>query len=767
MATPQSNAPTDGPNISRRGIFGLAGGVAAAPLILSQPVASAAPPSSQLPHGDAASASRPTAGAPGGPSAGPEFGTVRAHVGDEVTIVPPTQEQINQYPNSFAWDTSVGGVLTRKVLVGVNRHIDDADADASRAYFTSVDEGDSWQEQTDIPEVVPRIQLRDGTILGFGYYTYTEGDASSVETGLTRTGVTWARSVDEGVSFTSGSGELTSDRPMAVATPAEDDDSGLVRTKVSLHDRAFELTDGTICQPALVTFADSPKLCSVLLATTDQGAHWAVRSVIAEDPTLITAPFSYEGLGEPNVVRLADGSLLAVLRTGSWRPLYSCRSTDDGLTWTTVEMMRAGEAAEHLPGINPKLRLLPNGLLVLMTGRDLIRLYISPDGRGEQWQEPVIVSGDGFESGNGGLEVLAHNRVLVIGDKRSNNRPGHPERDYHIWSRVVSVTRHPLHRMDLSREIAAGTITMTTDLEGQSGRDAHLALTDGLVEHGRRAVAAGRRGRGTVTLDLGRSVRLSQIGFGGAEHEQRCIVATSTDGSTWHQHHRGEVQGPQVGLVEVDAEARWVRIQVQTSRGAATLSEVELHTAAMTFTDDPIGALPHGFTGPETVGIVVDQTQGAVLRLASDDDSDPPAIRHSWGFGRTGVRVELDLRAVAIPRSAVVIQLLGLPTTGLGAEAVGVSVGLRASGALQWWDGSVWNESHPAGTLTPDSWQRLVLECPADRSAPPILTIDGVARELTYATALIWDFRVVKFGLSSSASAGQEILIDNLAVDGR
>src|SRR5690606_37329356 len=195
------------------------------------------------------------------------------------------------------------------------------------------------------------------------------------------------------------------------------------------------------------------------------------------------------------------------------------------------------------------------------------------------------------------------------------------------------------------------TATLTTDLVGQSGRDAAVALTDGFIEDGRRAVAASDRTEATVTIDLGRSVRLSTVGIGGAEHKQRLTVATSTDGTTWHQRHRGDHCGPQIALSTVDNDARWVRIQVRASRHTAALSEVELHTAAMTFTDEPVGILPYGFTGSETVGVMADEHRGAVLQLVSDDDAEPPSIRHSWGQGRAGVRVELDLRAVAIPRS--------------------------------------------------------------------------------------------------------------------
>ena len=42
-----------------------------------------------------------------------------------------------------------------------------------------------------------------------------------------------------------------------------------------------------------------------------------------------------EGFCEAAIQRVADGSLLAVMRTGSYLAMYVARSTDNGVTWTT------------------------------------------------------------------------------------------------------------------------------------------------------------------------------------------------------------------------------------------------------------------------------------------------------------------------------------------------------------------------------------------------------------------------------------------------
>lgn len=92
------------------------------------------------------------------------------------------------------------------------------------------------------------------------------------------------------------------------------------------------------------------------MASTDQGASWKYRSTIAYD-----AKTGQESFCEPGLADLGNGELLVVMRTGRYAPMYQARSKDGGKTWGKPESL-------HTLGLEPKLALLPNGVLVCSFG---------------------------------------------------------------------------------------------------------------------------------------------------------------------------------------------------------------------------------------------------------------------------------------------------------------------------------------------------------------------------------------------------------------
>jgi hypothetical protein len=123
----------------------------------------------------------------------------------------------------------------------------------------------------------------------------------------------------------------------------------------------------------------------VLVRSIDQGMTWKEISMIAgvEDTASAWHWMGKEGPNEAALVRLADGSLFVVFRTGGY--LGYTRSFDDGATWTQ---------AQPLPfkGVAPRLRLLSNGLLALSFGRPgPVVITFSPDGKGSNWSKPTEI----------------------------------------------------------------------------------------------------------------------------------------------------------------------------------------------------------------------------------------------------------------------------------------------------------------------------------------------------------------------------------------
>jgi len=131
----------------------------------------------------------------------------------------------------------------------------------------------------------------------------------------------------------------------------------------------------------------------LLFCSHDQGKTWTQRSIVAaveaEDK-----PWPWMGKEGPNeaaLVRLADGRLLTVFRTGGSRNVVEgymgeAWSSDDGESWTPP-------IAAPFKGVAPRLRRLSNGMLALTTGRpDPVAVRFSVDGNGKEWTSPTTIA---------------------------------------------------------------------------------------------------------------------------------------------------------------------------------------------------------------------------------------------------------------------------------------------------------------------------------------------------------------------------------------
>lgn len=85
---------------------------------------------------------------------------------------------------------------------------------------------------------------------------------------------------------------------------------------------------------------------------------------------------------EPTFEILRDSTLICVLRSGSYSPLYKTFSKDKGCTWSSPVPFTPN-------GVKPNLLLLKNGVLVLASGRPGIQLRFCFKGDGVQWSQPV------------------------------------------------------------------------------------------------------------------------------------------------------------------------------------------------------------------------------------------------------------------------------------------------------------------------------------------------------------------------------------------
>jgi hypothetical protein len=357
----------------------------------------------------------------------PPGGTAPFRVGPPVTV--DTSATPVQMPNAAVVVPHGHG---SRVLLAYPAHTDDAGTNGTR-FAHSDDMGRTWvadQAANPMPDAASYnlTRLRNGDVLAVSYHTYMVTGSGDL-----KAEVDSSVSHDGGATWTARTGVMTTPAAMRTISAVTDRPGVPLGGFVLVHN-VVEDADGTLYQSGYGYYADDPKYRQLVLKSADGGLNWTVDATVAVDPNLTGAP-GYEGFCEGALERVADGSLLIVMRIGSYLPMYAARSTDNGATWSTATPLSAG--GRDLVSVYPSLTLLPGGPLVLLAGRPGLKLLSSPDGSGRTWTRPV--EADYQNSANGVLLRTGARRLLLFGDRGANWSKPTPD-PYGVWSRLITVT---------------------------------------------------------------------------------------------------------------------------------------------------------------------------------------------------------------------------------------------------------------------------------------------------------------------------------------
>ncbi|MCX6910083.1 MAG: exo-alpha-sialidase [Verrucomicrobia bacterium] len=309
---------------------------------------------------------------------------------------------------AVAYDVAGGAKTIKRIALIYPNHPDDWGKTGGTGLSYSSDGGRAWvagPDNSPIPGMVDMWQdrLRNGELITFGI-----------------------RSVPDREKALAGKEEAADKPPYAVGISKDRSKTWQTET-AKIHcppsvgviarplPRIFEDADGTMFMPAYAWSKMGNR--ALLLKSSDRGRNWNVASVIA-DAQAIRA--SGAALASPwvetAVVRTSDGSLLAVVRTGSSAKsaLVTTRSTDGGGTWSPMEKVFTGPHKRIVAGKLPGLCLLPNGVLVLLTAhtKNHCRLYLSHDGTGREWSDGFIITSQG--GGNTSMIATGPDKLLVF-----------------------------------------------------------------------------------------------------------------------------------------------------------------------------------------------------------------------------------------------------------------------------------------------------------------------------------------------------------------
>lgn len=151
---------------------------------------------------------------------------------------------------------------------------------------------------------------------------------------------------------------------------------------------------------------------SGVLRSIDGGKTWSQGAdIFAGEVKKKTAPGAAEGLAEPATVVLADGRIMAILRSGS-DELYQTWSRDNGLTWELPRL--SGLTAHNSPAALWKLDNSSDVIVAWSNspiGRNPLAVALSSDG-GKSWSPPKTVINTGGSGGRKGGQQASYPSII-------------------------------------------------------------------------------------------------------------------------------------------------------------------------------------------------------------------------------------------------------------------------------------------------------------------------------------------------------------------
>ncbi|NUQ66360.1 MAG: exo-alpha-sialidase [Pirellulales bacterium] len=165
------------------------------------------------------------------------------------------------------------------------------------------------------------------------------------------------------------------------------------------------------------------KYRTIVVFSSDKGKTWGNPIAAGYD-----AKIGQEGLCEAGLARASNGDILCVMRSGGRpgippTPLYVCRSSDEGQTWS-----KPAPAADK--GVWPNLCVLDNGIVVCTYGRPGNELVFSDD-NGQTWKGAFAYGQGtwGTTSSYNSVVPVGPDTVLVVYDRTAPAENGIDVRD--------------------------------------------------------------------------------------------------------------------------------------------------------------------------------------------------------------------------------------------------------------------------------------------------------------------------------------------------
>lgn len=700
-----------------------------------------------------------------------EFGTVWD---------PPGNTQA-AFPTLIAADAVTGaGTPVRRLLGRFALTPDVASADPRVGQAESVDGGLTFpagtytEDVTKAPPTTGTTRLRDGTLLAYAFKPTATSGATSTFTAYRSTddGVTWAAS-----AATFNLGATASGAPRTTGTP-------------------LELPDGTILVALYGVFAGATGDRAQVQASTDGGHTFVRRGILGNG----NATNDYN---EAAIAALPSGKLLSVIRhhvsEALVTPVYTT-STNGGTTWAAPQAMSVSfpygydpynDSTGALLGVSPDLKLMPNGVMVLRSGRPDNWVAISTNGEGTGWVGQLTYRNcpaDGVRThgstGYGGIDYVSANRAVVIGDNceltwscvTASETDFTIDKQTRVWRRWIDVLTPDVGKIDLATKYRKGKITvggdMTDTVPGYARARVDGAF-DGSTEYWSSAVRAG--GPGTFILNLDRAYPLTRIGL--SLRNGRAATArvyASTDGTTWGSPVVTAANRTHLALeyfpLSTAVSARYLKVEVDASTSCeaglgsscAFLNELELYSSINSFENDPVNNRPRGYTNivqswvTQRTSELDDNDSASALRVI---DTNSAALSQVTWTGPASATKTLEFRLKPVSLLGFLFDVSGRSPSGASVTAFHFAVG--ADGGVARYDGSQWIKLTAPGVVAAGSWHTIQIRATTS-SASLVLNGTTIATGLPPTSAAATTLTGYLFGSNGTATTGDNYLVDDV-----